>query len=123
MFENYSCDGQLSIFDIEQDVFKIDKPIRLIELFSGVGSQAMAMRDLGVDFEHYKISEWEYNANSSYRAIHRSHDNTDYSQNLTREEVIQKLYDLGISNDGKSPMPLNSIARKPETWQRRIYIE
>lgn len=123
MFENYSCDGQLSIFDIQKNIFKIDKPIRLIEMFSGVGSQAMAMRDLGVDFEHYKISEWEYNANSSYRAIHRSHDNTNYSQNLTREEVIQKLYDLGISNDGKSPMPLKSIARKPETWQRRIYNE
>jgi DNA (cytosine-5)-methyltransferase 1 len=32
--------------------FKIDKPIRLIELFAGVGSQAMALRNIGAEFEH-----------------------------------------------------------------------
>ena len=30
--------------------YKITKPVRLIELFSGVGAQAMALRDLNVDF-------------------------------------------------------------------------
>lgn len=34
---------------------KINKPIRLIELFAGIGSQAMALRDLGVEFERYKV--------------------------------------------------------------------
>ncbi len=38
---------QLNIFDITLPDFKIDKPIRLIELFAGIGSQAMALRDLG----------------------------------------------------------------------------
>ena len=28
-----------------------DKPIRLIELFAGYGSQALALKRLGVDFE------------------------------------------------------------------------
>lgn len=32
---------QLSMFD-ENQHFKIDKPIRLIELFAGYGSQALA---------------------------------------------------------------------------------
>lgn len=31
--------------------FKIDKPVRLIELFAGIGSQAKALQNLGVDFE------------------------------------------------------------------------
>ena len=32
---------QISIFDFDaKDKFKIDKPIRLIELFAGYGSQA-----------------------------------------------------------------------------------
>ena len=63
-------DGQLSIFDIMYSNFKIDKKIRLIELFAGIGSQAMALRDLGVDFEHYKVVEFDKYAIKSYNAIH-----------------------------------------------------
>ena len=50
---------------------KIDKPIRLIELFSGVGAQAKALERLGANFEHYRTSEWEWNAVASYKAIHK----------------------------------------------------
>lgn len=60
----------MSFFDEEKEVFKIDKPIRLIELFAGVGSQAMALRDLGADFEHYRVVEFDKYAIKSYNAIH-----------------------------------------------------
>lgn len=63
-------DGQFSIFDIMYDNFKIDKKIRLIELFAGIGSQAMALRDLGADFEHYRVVEFDKYAIKSYNAIH-----------------------------------------------------
>lgn len=42
---------QLTIFDELCDEFKITKPIRLIELFAGYGSQAMALERLGADFK------------------------------------------------------------------------
>ena len=74
MLEHYECDGQLSLFGNEKEVFKITKPIRLIELFAGVGSQAMALRDLGADFEHYRVVEFDKYAIKSYNAIH----NTDF---------------------------------------------
>lgn len=67
---NYSCEGQMSMFELTQDTFKIRKPIRLIELFAGVGSQAMALRDLGADFEHYRVVEFDKYAIASYNAIH-----------------------------------------------------
>ena len=38
------------MFEYLYPAFKIDKLIRLIELFSGVSSQAMALRDLGAEF-------------------------------------------------------------------------
>lgn len=44
---------QISMFDLMYPTFKTDNPVRLIELFAGVGSQAMALRNLGVPFEHY----------------------------------------------------------------------
>ena len=68
--KDYEVDGQLSIFDLNMEEFKITKPIRLIELFAGVGSQAMAMRDLGADFEHYRVVEFDKYAIASYNAIH-----------------------------------------------------
>lgn len=62
--------GQLNIFDYIRKPFKIDKPIRLIELFGGVGSQAMALRNIGANFEHYRLVEWDKDPVRSYNAIH-----------------------------------------------------
>lgn len=61
---------QLNIFDITFPKFRIDKPIRLIELFAGIGSQAMALRDLGAQFEHHRVVEFDKFAIASYNAIH-----------------------------------------------------
>jgi DNA (cytosine-5)-methyltransferase 1 len=58
------------MFDLMYPKFQIDKPIRLIELFAGVGSQAMALSAWGADFEHYKVVEFDKYAIASYNAIH-----------------------------------------------------
>jgi DNA (cytosine-5)-methyltransferase 1 len=100
---------------------KIDKPIRLIELFAGVGAQAKALTRIGANFEHYKISEWEVNATASYRAIHCGNDNADYSAEFTGEELTEILFKIGISTDGKKPMGIKEIARKNEKWKRTVY--
>lgn len=52
------------------DTYKITKHIRLIELFAGIGSQAMALRAIGADFEHYRVVEFDKHAIKSYNAIH-----------------------------------------------------
>lgn len=46
-FDNYSCDNQMSIFDFIREPISITKPIRLIELFAGYGSQAMVLKRIG----------------------------------------------------------------------------
>lgn len=53
--------------------FKIGKPVRLIELFAGIGAQAKALEMLGVKFEHYRICEFDKYAVASYNAIHGTH--------------------------------------------------
>lgn len=50
--------------------FVNDKPVRLIELFGGIGSQAMALTRLGIDFEHYRLVEFDKYPVASYNAIH-----------------------------------------------------
>lgn len=61
---------QLDIFGEIYQPFKFTKTVRLIELFAGVGSQAMAFRDLGIPFEHHKVVEFDKYAIKSYNAIH-----------------------------------------------------
>ena len=46
------------------------KTIRLIELFAGYGSQAMALKRLGVPFEHHFVCEFDKYAIKSYNAVH-----------------------------------------------------
>ena len=62
--------GQMTLFDFTLPMVEINKPIRLIELFAGYGSQAMAMRNIGADFEHWKVVEFDEAACKSYNAVH-----------------------------------------------------
>ena len=73
---------------------KIDKPIRLITLFSGIDSQAMALRDLGINFEHYRVIEFDKYCIKSLNSIF----NTDFEPtDITKI----KGGDLGIMNTDK----------------------
>lgn len=60
---------QCSLFD-GANPLKVTKPLRLIELFAGIGAQAKALENLGVEFEHYRICEFDKYAVASYNAIH-----------------------------------------------------
>lgn len=73
----------MSIFECLFPTYKITKPIRLIELFAGYGSQALALKYLGIPFEHWKICEWNYKSFEAYKKFHTD-DNTDYSRERER---------------------------------------
>ncbi|MDX9814881.1 MAG: DNA cytosine methyltransferase [Sulfurimonadaceae bacterium] len=50
--------------------FDKNKPIKLFEAFAGIGTQAMALKKLGVEIDHIGISEIDKYALMSYKAIH-----------------------------------------------------
>ena len=106
---------------------KITKPIRLIELFSGYGSQYQALKRLRQDCESYKISEWCIPSNSSYKAmlevVDNKYDKTDYSYNYSDEEIINKLIGLGLSIDSKNPIDEKFLKRKGINWCRKVFNE
>lgn len=66
---------QLNLFDLLKEKYKITKPIRLIELFAGYGSQSLALKFLGADFETYKICEFDKYAVQTYNAFHNTNFN------------------------------------------------
>lgn len=53
---------QMSIFDMIREPIRITKPIRLIELFAGYGSQAMIMSNDYVMFEVISQKDFEKNS-------------------------------------------------------------
>lgn len=83
----------MSMFDGEHKL-KIDKPIRLIELFAGIGAQAKALERIGVPFEHYRICEFDKYAVKSYNAIHGTDFETSDIRTITAN-------DLGIVDTDK----------------------
>ena len=56
------------LFDLPQ--VYLGKKIRLVTLFSGIGSQEMALRDIGADFEIHRMVEFDKFAVKSYNAVH-----------------------------------------------------
>lgn len=110
--------------------FAIDKPIRLIELFAGVGSQAMALRDIGADFEHYRVVEFDKYPVASYNAIHGTNfptmdvtkikgadlgivDTDQYTYMVTYSFPCQ---DLSVAGKGKG-MAKGSDTRSGLLWE------
>lgn len=111
--------NQISFFDGTQK-FRNDKPIRLIELFAGYGSQALALKYLGVPFEHYRISEWATKSIQAYKDIHAASNKTDYSKGLSLDEI--KAWLLGrISLDYNAPATAAQINRFKEKAARALY--
>ena len=110
---------QISLFDGDSQ-FKITKPIRLIELFGGYGSQALALKYLGVPFEHYCLSEWAIKSIQAYKDLHCSGDSTDYSYGKSLQEIRQWLSGR-ISSDYSTPLTDKQIERLPENKARTIY--
>lgn len=94
--------------------------LKVIELFAGVGATKAALDKLGIDVETVNIVEWEYHSTMSYHKVHVD-DETNYSDKLTKEEIVIKLFDMGVSADGKKPLSCKQIANIKESDIRRIY--
>lgn len=60
----------MSLFDFTRQPFKVDRPIRVISAFAGIGSVEMALRDLGAKFEHYRVYENDPYAVKDYNNVH-----------------------------------------------------
>ena len=110
---------QLSLFSGDRPRFKIDKVIRIIQLFAGYGSQSLSLKYLGVPFEHWTISEWAVKSIQAFKDMHFPDDNTDYSKDMTVEEIREYLKGR-ISSDYSNPIPDKTIDRMKEDELRKI---
>ena len=113
--------NQTTIFDMMYPRYKINKPLRVITLFSGYDSQCLALNYLGIKYEHWRTCEWAVKSIQALKDIHFPNDNFDYSKSLTKDELTNKLYNLGISSNYNEPMSFSQINKLKEKEIRKIY--
>ena len=115
-------DRQLELFDSPK--CKIDKKIRLIELFGGIGTQAMALRDIGADFEHYRLVEFDKYAVASYNAIHGTNFKTMDIKSVHGVDLgIERCDEFTYLLTYSFPCQSLSVAGKMEGMSRKEWKE
>ena len=84
--------------------------LKVFEAFAGIGSQSMALRNIGIDYEVVGISEVDRYALLSYWAIHHNgYERYDYN-NITKDEIIEEIKESNIAynfSTYKSDIPKN----------------
>ena len=109
---------QQNLFNFGKENKVITKPIRLIELFAGIGSQYKALSLLTDKVESWKICEWAIPSIKAYNSIHIK-DFTDYSVGKTKEEMLARIN--GVSANYNEPISYHKLEKMPLCKIQDIY--
>jgi len=109
---------EISIFD-GQHRLSITKPIRLIELFAGYGSQRLSLDYLGIPYQSYAISEWAIKSIQAYKDMHEPDDHRAYDIVFSDAEIRKQLYGK-ISKDYSTPLTDEQVDKLPIAEARKI---
>lgn len=90
----------------------------------GYGSQSLALKYLGVKYEHHKLVEWAIPSIIAYADLHRNeleYYGTDFSKDLTKEQIVNELFNYGVSADYNKPCTMDQLKRMKEDKLRLVY--
>ncbi len=93
----------------------------IVELFSGIGSQAKALCNIGINIKTLGTCEWDIHAMVAYDAIHNGTDVIAEVKHLTKEELLKILSTFTLSNNGKEAMKYIVLQTCKVEVLRRIY--
>ena len=95
--------------------------LRVVESFSGIGSQAKALSNTKIEHEIVHTVDWDVNAILAYCMIHKKGIDIDKYSNVSDEDVLAFLQQRTLSLDGKKPMDARSLRKLPDIVQRNLY--
>lgn len=94
--------------------------LKVVEMFSGIGSQAKALKNLGIEYKVVNTVEWDIPAFYAYDIIHNGVQDTSKYQHLSKEELLRILAKYGLSTDGKNPAKEKYLSMWPTESLRKI---
>jgi DNA (cytosine-5)-methyltransferase 1 len=117
---------QMNIFECLYPDYKLDKnkPLYIIEAFAGYGSQSLALKYLGVKYEHQKSIEWAIPSIIAYASLHRNElkdYGKDFTDGMNKDAIAEELFKLGVSSDYQKPAELDQLKRMSEDRLRLCY--
>ena len=93
----------------------------IVELFSGIGSQAKALQNIGYDVKVAGTCEWDIHSFIAYDAIHNSPDINEHIKSMSKKDLLNKLQNFTLSNNGKEPMDFKQLKTYSVESLQRIY--
>ena len=99
----------------------MDKVYNLVELFSGIGSQAKALENIGFRINTVGTCEWDVHAFTAYDAIHNDFRASSDIDSMSKEELLAVLSGYTLSNDGKTPMEYKVLRTYSVESLRKIW--
>jgi|SRR5690554_110116 len=98
--------------------------LKVVEAFSGIGSQAKALKKLnksmGIEYEVVNTIEWDINAIIAYDLIHNDNSIIEPFKSMSREELLENVNKYSLSVDGSSVAKESSINRLNNETLKRI---
>lgn len=83
--------------------------LRVIETFSGIGSQAQALKNINVPHSIEAIVEWEIGAMYAYDIMHNGPQDLTPYRHHTKQSLVNELLKYTLSGDGKEPLSERSL--------------
>lgn len=96
------------------------KKIKLVELFSGIGSQAKALKNMGINYELAATCEWDIHSMVAYDLIHNNSFIPQDIQNTSKEELLKLLHKYNLSGNGKEKINPKSLSALPKEVLQRV---
>lgn len=94
--------------------------LKVLEAFSGIGSQAKALKKTGIKHKIIATVDWDINAIYAYDIIHNGkQDLTEYLE-FSKKDLLELLKKYTLSINGKNPTEIKSLASMHEDSLRRI---
>lgn len=112
--------AQIDLFSFSTNKYKITKPIRLIEFFSGIGCQEIGIKRIFKDTTTYKTCEWAMNSIIAYDLVW--HYQEPINCDLSKDQIVDYLYLKGVSLDYNKPATKEELKRKNIEELKHCYV-
>jgi DNA (cytosine-5)-methyltransferase 1 len=97
--------------------------LKIVETFSGIGSQAKAFEKLGIEHKILCTVDWDINAIIAYDLIHngppKKEELIEYKK-LSKEKLVEILSKYTLSWDGKKPGKISQLERVDKKFLERL---
>jgi len=93
-------------------------PLRVCELYGGIGSQLKALTNIGVDIKEHYLVEVDIDATISYAAIHCDLDKHLPDQVPNKEQMIQYLTPFNFRSQNK----IVNLSRLNNDKLKKLYV-